>query len=310
MNPYPINWKLEMKRLLAVTGFTIFYGFGVIWFLEASDVPLYTGGIPGIAQLVRDILFVVFDVDLGQSFLGIFILVANIPILILGWFGVSHRFTIYSLVSVVLQAFLLGFIPIIDLGLSGSEHALAAASVGGLIIGLGAGGALKYGTSTGGFDILAQYFALKTGHTVGYFSLIINISIAVIGGFVVGGQVAPSGEIILGGVIASYTIIRIIISSIGTDIIHTSYSFLSVEIITIFPQPIAEDILSKIYRGVTLANVEGAYSHTQKTMMYVVIATYELNTVLEIVRKIDPHAFVITKPVKNVYGNFKRKTIA
>ncbi|HBT59233.1 MAG TPA: YitT family protein, partial [Acholeplasmataceae bacterium] len=85
--------------------------------------------------------------------------------------------------------------------------------------------------------------------------------------------------------------------------------FLQVEIITQHPQDIYKGILEKVYRGVTLIKVEGAYSHTERTMMIVVISSYELTQIKNLVRAIDSHAFIITQPVKTIYGNFARKTI-
>ena len=64
----------EVERLLAVIIFTIIYGIGVSWFLEASVVPLYTGGIPGVGQLVRDAMYVWFNVSVGNNFLGLFVI--------------------------------------------------------------------------------------------------------------------------------------------------------------------------------------------------------------------------------------------
>ena len=300
----------ETQRLLAVVVFTIIYGIGVAWFLEASVVPLYTGGIPGVAQLARDALYVWFGIDLGPYFLGWFVIIANIPILLIGWFGVSHRFTIHSIISILLQAFILSWIPVVNMGLNDRGDALAAAVLGGLLIGVGGGGALRYGTSTGGLDIIAQYLSFKQGKSVGFISMVLNVAIAILGGLIVGGHESPSGEIIAGGVIASYTVIRIIISTIMTDRMHTSYHFLSVDIITAVPQTLVDQILHKIYRGVTLMKVEGAYSHHEKTLIYVVISSYELHTLVGLVKSVDPHAFIVTRPVKNVFGNFKRKTIA
>ncbi|MDO9628480.1 MAG: YitT family protein [Acholeplasmataceae bacterium] len=300
----------ELQRLVAVVVFTIIYGIGVAWFLEASMVPLYTGGVPGLAQLVRDAAFVWFGRDLGPNFLGLFVIIANIPVLLVGWYGVSHRFTIHSIISVLLQAFIISWLPIVNMGLVGPEHALAAAVLGGLLIGIGGGGALRYGTSTGGLDILAQYFSFKKGKSVGFISMLMNVAIAIIGGLIVGGQVGPSGGVVTGGVIASYTIIRIIISTIMTDKMHTSYHFLSVDIITSHPQILVDEILHKVYRGVTLMKVEGAYSHHEKTLIYVVISSYELHTLVSLVRTVDPKAFIVTKPVRQVFGNFQRKTIA
>ncbi|MDX9690854.1 MAG: YitT family protein [Acholeplasmataceae bacterium] len=304
------TYKPEIERLIAVIVFTIIYGIGVSWFLEASVVPLYTGGIPGIGQLVRDAAYVWFDYTLKDDFLGLFVIIMNIPILILGWFGVSHRFTIHSIISVVLQALIIGWLPKVNFGLNSVEHVLAASVLGGLLIGIGAGGALKYGTSTGGLDIIAQYYSFKKGKTVGFISMAMNVTIALLGGFIVSGQETSSGIIVTGGVVASYTVIRIIISTIMTDKIHTAYQFLAVDIITPVPQQLVDEILIKVYRGVTLMKVEGAYSHHEKTMIFVVISSYELHTLVRLVKQVDPQAFIVTRPVKNVFGNFKRKTIA
>jgi uncharacterized membrane-anchored protein YitT (DUF2179 family) len=300
----------EIQRILAVVISTLIYGVGIAWFLEASVIPMYSGGIPGIGQLIRDILWFLFGIDLGSSFLGIFIFIINIPLLILGWFGISKRFAIHSLISVALQSIVLSWFPFVNMGLSNRSDALAAALIGGLLIGFGGGLALKYGTSTGGLDIIAQYVSLKKGKSVGFLTMIMNISVAVLGGIIVGGSEGADGLIISGGLIVTYTIIRIIISTVMVDRVHTSYHFLSVDIITQDPEPIVNDVLIKVYRGVTLIKVEGAYSHREKTLIYVVIAAYELHTLISLVKRIDPNAFIVTRPVKNVFGNFKKKTIA
>ena len=53
--------------------------------------------------------------------------------------------------------------------------------MGGLLTGVGVGGALKYGTSTGGLDIIAQYYSLKNGTSVGFISMVLNVVIALAG---------------------------------------------------------------------------------------------------------------------------------
>jgi uncharacterized membrane-anchored protein YitT (DUF2179 family) len=286
---------LELRALFAVTLFTIVYGIGVSWFLEAAAEPLYTGGIPGIGQLTRNILNSEFGLNLGNSFLGIFIMVGNIPILILGWFGVSKRFTIYSIISVVIQSTILGFIPVLNMGINDT---FVLAVMGGLLVGVGVGGALKYGTSTGGLDIIAQYYSLRHGTSVGFISLVLNVAIALLGAIIFGSAS-----------VAAYTIIRIIVSTMVTDKLHTAYNFMKVEIITESPAQLTQLILEKVYRGVTLAKVEGAYSHKEKTMVIVVISSYELTQIRKLVKDFDPKAFMITQPVKTIQGNFARKTI-
>jgi uncharacterized membrane-anchored protein YitT (DUF2179 family) len=198
----------------------------------------------------------------------------------------------------------------LDMGLSDRSDALAASVLGGLLIGVGGGLALRYGTSTGGLDIIAQYLSLKKGKSVGYISMLMNVGIAILGGLIVGNHevhLAKSSPVVSSHPTQSF---RIIISTVMVDRTHTSYHFLSVDIITASPQAIVDQILTKVYRGVTLMKVEGAYSHHEKTLIYVVISSYELHTLVGLVRRADPTAFVVTRPVKNVFGNFKRKTIA
>ncbi|MCK9493187.1 MAG: YitT family protein [Acholeplasmataceae bacterium] len=285
----------EIRTLLAVFIFTFIYGVGVVWFLEAATEPLYTGGIPGIAQLIRSIVLKYSNYDLGNIFLGLFVLLMNIPTMILGFIGVSKRFTFYSFISVLIQATMLGFIPRIDFQITDT---FTLAVLGGLLTGIGIGGSLRFGTSTGGLDIIAQYLSLRKGMSVGYVSLLLNVLIALIGGFVYGS-----------GAIVAYTVIRIIVTTLVTDKIHTSYNFLKVEIITKVPEKMYDEILVKLYRGVTILKAEGAYSHDEKSILVVVISAYELRNLKSLLKENDPKAFTIITPVKDIYGNFKRKTI-
>ncbi len=285
----------EIRTLLAVFIFTFIYGIGVVWFLEAAIEPLYTGGIPGIGQLIRSIVLKYSNYDLGNIFLGAFVLLMNIPTMILGFIGVSKRFIIYSFISVLIQATMLGFIPRIDFQITDT---FTLAVLGGLLTGIGIGGSLRFGTSTGGLDIIAQYLSLRKGMSVGYVSLLLNVLIALIGGFVYGS-----------GAIVAYTVIRIIVTTLVTDKIHTSYNFLKVEIITKVPEKMYDEILVKLYRGVTILKAEGAYSHDEKSFLVVVISAYELRNLKSLLKENDPKAFTIITPVKDIYGNFKRKTI-
>lgn len=285
----------EIRTLLAVFIFTFIYGIGVVWFLEAAIEPLYTGGIPGIGQLIRSIVLKYSNYDLGNIFLGAFVLLMNIPTMILGFIGVSKKFTIYSFISVLIQATMLGFIPRIDFQITDT---FTLAVLGGLLTGIGIGGSLRFGTSTGGLDIIAQYLSLRKGMSVGYVSLLLNVLIALIGGFVYGS-----------GAIVAYTVIRIIVTTLVTDKIHTSYNFLKVEIITKVPEKMYDEILVKLYRGVTILKAEGAYSHDEKSILVVVISAYELRNLKSLLKENDPKAFTIITPVKDIYGNFKRKTI-
>jgi uncharacterized membrane-anchored protein YitT (DUF2179 family) len=320
---------VEVKRIVAILVSTIIYGIGLSWFINGIDreiftqvaspdggfstvsntITIYTGGVAGIGQVVYDLFNTVFGIPFGglklgsvnidgrDLFLSLFVFFGNVPLFVLGWFGVSKKFTIYSIISVVTQSLLIGFIPRVPTGLS--QEPFISAVIGGMLIGVGTGIALRFGTSTGGLDIVAQYLSLRKGISFGMISLLINLAICLSGGIILGSLA-----------VISYTIIRLIVGTIMTDKIHTGYNYQAINIITKHKEEVVELILHKIYRGVTLVNVVGAYTKEEKTMIYVVISSYELHNLLNALRKVDKDAFVTATPVKNIYGAFARKTIA
>ena len=308
--PLSDGWKKNFICVLMVTVSTIIYCFGVMWFLEPAG--LYSGGVTGIAQLISDISKMLFNFDIN---IGVIVFLINIPILIFGWKKVSKRFVVCSIISIVLQTVLLNeLLPVIDFGINtglnpitgeivgngtGEMDLLLLSIMGGFVSGVGSALALRYGTSTGGVDILAQAISFKKNISIGFMSLVVNVVIALLGAVVFG---SPA--------IAFYTIVRIIIQSVITDKIHTSYNFLKVEIVTSKPEEVSNLLLSDIGRGITMINAIGAYTHTEKMVLETIISSYESHRVIDDVNKIDPNAFITISPVKKVVGNFKRKTIA
>ena len=60
-----------------------------------------------------------------------------------------------------------------------------------------------------------------------------------------------------------------------------------------------------MHRGITiLHDVEGAYSHTEKTVLLTVIDRYDMYDIEKIVSKSDPYAFMSISQVTTVHGRF------
>lgn len=307
--------KKEVKRtlfcILMVSISTFIYCIGVMWFLEPAAV--FSGGVTGIAQLITN----VSEKWLGYKVnLGLLIFLINVPIVLFGWKKVSKIFAVCSVISIILQTVLMsGIIPNFDFGIntginpitnvtigsnSNKEMDLLLLSItGGFITGLGASLALRYGTSTGGIDIIAQAISFKKNVSIGFISLIVNIVIAILGAMVFG---APA--------ILFYTIARIVTQSIVTDRIHTAYNYLKVEIVTVKGDEMTSVLISNVGRGITLLNAIGGYTHVEKTLLETIVSSYELEKVITDAKKIDPNAFISVIPIKTVVGNFKKKTIA
>jgi uncharacterized membrane-anchored protein YitT (DUF2179 family) len=270
------------------------YSISVLWFLEPAS--LISIGLTGVSQILNRV-FVGMNVNIP---IGVFNLVLNIPVLLFGYKHVSPRFVLFSVLSVVTQSvFLLGFIPIPNLGINPETDVLFMAIIGSLGVGASIGVALRFGTSTGGIDILAQVINLKKGFSIGIISMIVNLTLAVIAGGIMQGK----WDITL------YTFIYIILSNIVVDKIHTAYNYLRIEVITTKGEELSKELIEGMHRGCTIMNAKGAYTKEEKNDILMVISSYELDKARRIIHSIDPKAFIMVLPVKRIIGAFFKHTI-
>lgn len=73
---------------------------------------------------------------------------------------------------------------------------------------------------------------------------------------------------------------------------------------------IKEQLFESVNRGMTVFPASGGYIGTEKEMLMVIMGNYEYHTTLNIVKKIDKSAFVISYDVAEVHGlGFSYKSI-
>lgn len=292
-------------RVFIVIITNVMLAFSTVWFLEPAR--LYSGGATGLAQLCVRLIE-----KCGGSFnLGLMVFLVNIPIVIIGWRFVSLRFAIFSTIAIGVQSLATALITnspfselsedIVTVGGSVTNYGgiLTLAIFGGLLAGFASGLALKFGTSTGGIDIIAQACALHKGLSIGVITLIFNLFLAVFGGGVLQGSF----------IVTLFTCVRLILNSLVTDKIHTSYTYSGLKIFTTDGEHISEKIMKELNRGCTIFEGMGAYTHQTHTELYCVLSTYEVERAISIIKEFDEHAFVVISPVKKVKGNFIKKTI-
>ncbi|MEG2058150.1 MAG: DUF2179 domain-containing protein, partial [Romboutsia sp.] len=73
-------------------------------------------------------------------------------------------------------------------------------------------------------------------------------------------------------------------------------------------EPIAQDIMRELVRGVTYLDGEGAYTHERKKIIYSVVLSKEIPKIKEIAMKYDENAFISVNDINEVKGRgFKEK---
>lgn len=147
-------------------------GLGVTLLSKAG---MATGGLVGVALLLQQWT--------GMSF-GILFAVINLPFYILAWKKKGWRFTLKTLVSVLLLSALCDLMP--SLLTFNPVNILFAGVAGGVLAGVGLLILFRHNASLGGFNILCLYIQETTGVPAGITQLVLDCTVLVLFGFVSG----------------------------------------------------------------------------------------------------------------------------
>ena len=272
-----------MKRIGVVIICALTSAMSLNFFLIPAKV--MSAGMNGVAQII---------VALGAEHLGLhlstglFIFLLNLPVFALGFWKLGKDATIWSFVNVVAISLVTMIFP------QGAvtDNILMNSLMGGVIVGIGAGLALKMGFTTGGMDILSLVLSKTTGNTVGKYMFILNGLIVVVAGFIFSWESAL------------YTIICIYVMSYVVDMIHTSHQKLTVLIVTTKPDEVGKSISQRVFRGMTLLPSIGGYSGVESKTIMMVITRYELYDLEQAVLEADENAFVNMLATQSIIGRF------
>ncbi|MCY9664449.1 YitT family protein [Paenibacillus alginolyticus] len=163
---------LSLQKIIAILSGSLLIAIGIHFFLKPFMV--LDGGVIGIALIINYIF---------RIKVGLVIFLCSIPTLLLAWFYCRDIFynSIYgliisSLVIDLLEPIQYHFLYFVEL------TSFSSSVIGGFIIGTGIGIMLRYETSTGGTDLLAQLLSKFSNINVGVFVFVIDGVIICLGG--------------------------------------------------------------------------------------------------------------------------------
>jgi len=267
---------------------SLLYGFlsaiAVNFFFQPGHV--YSSGATGLAQILSVLSqrFIGFTIPVSLTFYAI-----NIPLMIVAWYQIGHKFTIFTFITVSMSSLFIQFVPVITL----TNDPIMNALFGGVVMGTGIGFALRNNISSGGTDIVSLTIRKRTGKNVGSISFFVNGTIMLIAGLTFGWKYAL------------YSMITIFVSSRVTDAVFTKQKRMQAMIVTSHPDAIIEKIHKKLNRGATIIhNVEGTYNHQEKAVLLTVITRAEFNEFKYIMKKADPQAFITISENVHIIGYF------
>ena len=278
-----------VKEYFLMTLGMFIYSFG--WIGCILPVKGVGGGAAGFSLIVCHALgeYLGVHIQIGTRVFivnGILLLIGG---LIVGWnFGIK---TIYCIIAISLS---MNFWQTTLGGESvfGNLENFLVVILGGIIAGIGIALCFLQGGSSGGTDIVAMI--INKYHTVSYGRILILCDFMIIGSALLVGYH-------LDAVIYGYVMTAVVGYTVDLIMAGNQQSS-QVLIITPDYERMAKAIVEDAHRGVTLLDSEGGYSHQQSKVVMVVCRKRETTQILNLVKRIDPQAFISVGSVMGVYG--------
>lgn len=259
----------------------IIQAFAMRLFLVPSY--LVSGGVSGAAQIIN---------HLTNFPIGLMVLIGNIPLFILGWRYLGGlRFAMRTAVAIILFSFFTDFL-VIFIPADGVTNDLVLNSIyGGLMYGIGLGMVYRGKGTSGGSDILGRILNHRFGISISTSYLITDSLVVLMGGLVFDWERALYGLAV------------IYVSGLAAEIAFEGRAiYRTAMIVTYQPDIVSQRILEGLERGVTMLHGTGGYTHESRTVIYSVITQSEIPQLKEIVKDVDPLAFMVIGQAHEALG--------
>lgn len=265
----------------------LFYLMGSV--LYALSVNIFTapnqiapGGVTGVATLLN---------FLWGAPIGTMILLVNLPLLIAAWFRLGKAFTVRTLIVTVLSSVIIDatapFLPVFR----GDKMLIAL--FGGVLAGAGLGLIYMRGATTGGTEVVARLLERKFRHIpIGRLILLVDALV-----------VAASALVYRNVETALYAMVLIFVSTSLMDaLVYGGDKGKMLLVMSKREQEIADAVLERMERGVTMLNATGAYTGGDRRVLLCAVRRSEMYELRSLVTDIDPGAFMIVVSTDEVLG--------
>jgi len=259
--------------------------FGLKGFLLPND--FLDGGATGIALLVGELTAISFPVLL---------VLINIPFLLIAYKLVGRSFAVRATFSILGLALVTGVVEFPDV----THDKLLVAVFGGFFLGTGVGLAVRGGSVLDGTEVLALAMGRKIGISIGDVIMLINVVIFGVAAWLIDVETAL------------YAMITYLAASKTLDLVVEGIEeYTGITITSTHHAEIRHMIANVMGRGITVyagkrGFTKGAGAH-EVDILYCVLTRLEMGRFLSEVEKIDPNAFIVMSPVKDVRGGIMRK---
>ena len=154
------------------------------------------------------------------------------------------------------------------------------------------------GGTTAGTGILARVVQMRTGFPISQIYLMVDGSVVFVAGLVFGWEKAL------------YALITLFVWGLATDFVLEGPSVVrTVFIVTDKPGEVSQAVFSRLGLGLTAWPAQGMFTHEEHSVLFCTISRPDVNTLRSVVRRMDPHAFVVIGHGHQATGGVFRQTM-
>lgn len=307
--------KSFLKKYPVIDYFAIAFGSAImaigigVFLVDAKVVP---GGVSGLAMAIHYLT--------GLS-VGMLIWIFNIPLFLWGLKELGKQFGMRTFVGFTLNSL---FIDLFRGDIPGFNYIrfqdsatiqdlykndfLFLILIGSVLIGVGLGIIFKFKGTTAGSDIIASIMHKRYGIKPGQAIMFTDFFVIALAGVIIEVRdLSPDRPAL---VLTFYAIFLLFISSRLIDVIIDGFDYArAAYIISNKFEEISAAIMNDLGRGVTAVNTRGVYKNVEREMLLTVVPLREVTKLVDVVKEVDPHAFVIIYNVHEVLGEGFRRRI-
>lgn len=276
----------EIRHIVCIVFAALIYGFSINNFLHRAG--LLSGGFTGISLLIQNIL---------QHFVGVYVPLSfiyipmNVLPAVVSFIYIGKRFTLYSVVMIVLSSVFADVIPNFAI----TDDILLCAVFGGIINGTAIAICLLNNATSGGADFISIFISEKYGKDAWSYIFAGNVVVLCLSG------------IIFGWTGAMYSIILQFASTIVIQSLYRRYQKQTLFIVTEKPDEVYAVIRDCTNHDGTLFKGTGLYKGAERKMIYSVVSSDEIRRVVSKIKTVDDKAFINIMKSEEVRGNFYRR---
>lgn len=252
--------------------------------IAALVVPngLIMGGATGLGILINRFL---------KTDVAVVVLVLNLLALLLGYAVLGKKFVLTTVGSSLLYPVLLSFAQRIPGITALTDDLLLAALLAGGLIGIAVGMVMRVGASTGGTDVVNLVL-----HK--WFHLPVSVFVYLVDIVILGGQaIFSEPEQIL------YGVVLLVAETIALDkVMLMGQSQIQVFAISGRYEELRQKLLTELHAGVTMVMIETGCAGERRKGVLCVIPPRKLFAAKELIRAVDPDAFITVTQIKEVRG--------